>query len=223
MGTQRRASDLRDWWLGLLGNVAGLLSDAHTLLGVGSTGRARSLGILAMEELGKAHRLYAIAAASWSTGAVEVELPAEFRDFERLHPPKLVQSMELADEAVGFWGLATASLSWLDEFIGLTDDEVDQHRYALREGREAAAASLNVAKQAGLYVDAPWKPHDAAPDGAIVREELESTAEAALVLLVQDHSRMKFERSPGVDYRSTNDLQLLFIALGGAPADDHRM
>ena len=32
MGTQRRASDLRDWWLGLLGNVAGLLSDAHTLL-----------------------------------------------------------------------------------------------------------------------------------------------------------------------------------------------
>lgn len=46
----------------------GLVSDAHILLQAGSFARARSLTVLAQEELGKALWLYETFMEAWNTG-----------------------------------------------------------------------------------------------------------------------------------------------------------
>src|SRR5699024_8552920 len=48
----------RTFWKALMDNATSLITDAHLLLEHGSFGRARSLAVLAQEELGKALWLY---------------------------------------------------------------------------------------------------------------------------------------------------------------------
>ena len=50
----------RRLWKALMDNASGLIADAHALLERGSYGRARSLTVLAQEELGKALWIYAV-------------------------------------------------------------------------------------------------------------------------------------------------------------------
>lgn len=61
----------RRFWKALMDNASGLIADAHALLERGSFGRARSLTVLAQEELGKALWIYETFEQSWSTGADE--------------------------------------------------------------------------------------------------------------------------------------------------------
>lgn len=66
MGTlQITAQEARDWWRALMGNVVDLVEDAAVLLQNGSPGRARSLVVLASEELAKAIWLDQVAGEFW--------------------------------------------------------------------------------------------------------------------------------------------------------------
>ena len=52
--TKMSAVEARKFWKALVDNASALISDAHLLLAAESYGRARSLTVLAQEELGKA-------------------------------------------------------------------------------------------------------------------------------------------------------------------------
>lgn len=58
----------RMFWKALMDNATSLITDAHLLLEHGSFGRARSLAVLAQEELGKALWLYETFNQAWSDG-----------------------------------------------------------------------------------------------------------------------------------------------------------
>ena len=63
-----KPAEARDFWKALVGNASSLIADAHILLGTQSLGRARSLMVLAQEELGKALWIYDEFQTAWSTG-----------------------------------------------------------------------------------------------------------------------------------------------------------
>ncbi len=52
--------DGRTFWKALMDNASALIADAHVLFNADSFGRARSLTVLAQEELGKALWIYDI-------------------------------------------------------------------------------------------------------------------------------------------------------------------
>lgn len=58
----------RVFWKALMDNASSLITDARVLLTAGSYGRARSLTVLAQEELGKALWIYDTFETSWSRG-----------------------------------------------------------------------------------------------------------------------------------------------------------
>ena len=61
-------NDAREFWKALIDNASFLIADAHTLLAAESYGRARSLTVLAQEELGKDLWIYAAFESAWSQG-----------------------------------------------------------------------------------------------------------------------------------------------------------
>jgi AbiV family abortive infection protein len=76
--------EAREFWKALMDNASALIKDAHVLLSVGSFGRARSLTVLAQEELGKALWIYDTferggAAATSLPGTVKKDLTAPHR------------------------------------------------------------------------------------------------------------------------------------------------
>ena len=85
-------------------NASSLVADAHALLELGSYGRARSLTVLAQEELGKALWLYETFEGSWSTGADDpLEVPRLTSDGRR-HAVKYMEAFVFGKELDAFWG-----------------------------------------------------------------------------------------------------------------------
>ncbi|WP_236609378.1 AbiV family abortive infection protein [Corynebacterium resistens] len=73
-------------------NASGLIADAHALLERGSYGRARSLTVLAQEELGKALWIYETFEQAWSTGASEAQEVARLTSDGRRHAVKYMEA-----------------------------------------------------------------------------------------------------------------------------------
>ncbi|ANC29934.1 hypothetical protein [Isoptericola dokdonensis] len=82
---------------------------------------------------------------------------------------------------------------------------------------------MNDEKMSGFYVDADYEaedvhgPADAGDDGLV--DLIVDTARIAEMLLVRDHSRMKFA-DPAVPYDGTHGLQVRFLDYSGAFADE---
>ncbi|MFD2621913.1 AbiV family abortive infection protein [Streptomyces chumphonensis] len=61
--------EARAFWKALVDKATSLIADAHVLLAAESYGRARSLTVLAQEELGKALWIYAAFESAWNEGS----------------------------------------------------------------------------------------------------------------------------------------------------------
>jgi AbiV family abortive infection protein len=181
----------RDWWRALLSNVVDLIEDADALLERKSYARARSLVILASEELARAVWLDRLASATWLDEGSTVVIPVKFWKDQKDHRAKL---REVEDYAVGlayFW----------------SSTEVPAGPIPTPRDLGHRAAQLNLNKMAGFYVEADAKgihsPADVPADG--IQDHLRRVAGAAEMLIIQDHSRMKYGPGP---YDSVQDLQM---------------
>jgi AbiV family abortive infection protein len=203
----------REFWRALLTNATELLEDAGALYARGSFGRARALAVLAREEIGKSSWVGELAAATWTTGEGVVELDGARVASFTWHHPKLVEAELRGIEAARFFGPAQVVDD--DDLPGTLDEQVEmlgRFYEAVTEG----ARGLNLDKQSGFYVDADFaqeqtmSPGDVPSDG--VAELIVETARMGEMLLVADHTRMKFEGAD-VPYDGTQGLQVRLLAV----------
>jgi len=189
------SDDARTWWLALMENVASLVRDSSLLADNGSPGRARSLLVLAAEELGKARWIYEAAEESWTAGGGLVELPADFEYRARTHPEKLAAAADYGDGNNGFWG------DWF---------QYESGRRLVPDQQMENANQFNLHKQAGFYVDRRngivTSPADINADG--VNEFLDRLAKAASMLFVEDHVRMQLQGHVRNDARQAHTMLL---------------
>jgi AbiV family abortive infection protein len=209
----------RTWWRALMTNVVELLRDAFLLLGNDSPARAWSLGVLAMEELGKAEALSLAVSQAWSDGTARAQLPETVATMSTVHRLKLQASVRYGEGLPLFWAPTSP---WSHEVEpGEPSLSIEDEIARGNEQRTAQARRLNLEKQAGFYVDR----HDesiTSPSqrgSTDIRQRLERVAGVALMHLIEDHSRMKFDAAEGVAYDGTHDLQCSLIAMGGSPMD----
>jgi AbiV family abortive infection protein len=94
----------RAFWKALMDNASSLIADAHTLLSVRSYGRARSLTVLAQEELGKALWIYDTFQADWSRGGEAPRVVDSLTQHGRNHTKKYLEAVVFGDELAEFWG-----------------------------------------------------------------------------------------------------------------------
>lgn len=198
-------STARAFWKALMDNATGLVTDAHALLESESFGRARSLTVLAQEELGKALWIYETFEGSWSTGAEAPMEVAKLKTHGRHHASKYMEAFVFGQELGAFWG----------DYDSLESPEEDSQEgweafFAKRKSKATAAGKrANDEKMAGLYVDMDGtgetvlSPTDITP--GTIAEDLRTAAQVIEMLLIKDHSRMKF--SAARPYDSTHEQQ----------------
>ncbi len=188
-----RPSEARVFWKALMDNASALIDDAHVLLSVESFGRARSLTVLAQEELGKALWIYDEFETAWSTGTETTREVGMLAMHGRSHVQKYLEAFVFGDELAFFWG----DSSRLRRPEGESREENVARRQ--REAEDAARAA-NLHKQAGFYVDRDENGAISSPttiDAADIQAELQTAAQVVEMLLIQDHSRMKtYARTP---------------------------
>jgi AbiV family abortive infection protein len=181
----------REFWKALVDNASALVTDAHTLLSAGSYGRARSLTVLAQEELGKALWIYDIFQAAWSHGDEAPRKVDALATHGRSHTKKYLEAVVFGDELAEFWGdysrmraVGSDLTSW-------------EETYKQRQAEaEAAAREANLAKQRGFYVDRDGDGTIFSPpaiEAGATAEDLQTAAQVIEMLLIKDHSRMKFD------------------------------
>ena len=202
-----RPSDAREFWKALMDNASALIADAHVLLGVDSFGRARSLSVLAQEELGKALWVYDEFETAWSTGDEATREVSRLAVHGRSHVQKYLEAFVFGDELAFFWG----DSSRLRRPEGESREE--NHSRRQREA-ENAARQANLDKQAGFYVDRSDAGAISSPtttERGDIESELQTAAQVVEMLLIQDHSRMKtYARTP---YDSTREQQLRLLPI----------
>lgn len=195
----------RTFWKALMDNAAGLIADAHVLLECRSYGRARSLTILAQEELGKALWIYETFEQSWSAGADQArEVPRLTTDGRR-HNVKYMEAFVFGQELASFWGDY--------ESLEVPEDESQEGWDAFfakkRSDAEMAGEQANQEKMAGFYVDLDssskgvLSPADVS--AGTIADDLQTAAQVIEMLLIKDHSRMKLEAT--TPYDSTHEQQ----------------
>lgn len=201
--------DAREYWKALMDNASSLISDAHLLLSAGSYGRARSLTVLAQEELGKALWIYAAFERAWSEGDQEPRAMEVLQQHGRRHTRKYLEAVVFGDELASFWGDYSVILERKSE------DETWEEAWTRRQAQaEAAAVAANLSKQRGFYVDRD-------PTGAVLSppsvhagataDDLRTAAQVVEMLLIRDHSRMKMEAV--TPYDSTHDQQFRLLPI----------
>ncbi|MDJ0386297.1 AbiV family abortive infection protein [Streptomyces sp. G-G2] len=199
----------REFWKALVDNASALVADAHTLLAAGSHGRARSLTVLAQEELGKALWVYDVFQGAWSQGDEAPRRVDALATHGRSHTKKYLEAVVFGDELAAFWGdysrvrAMGSDVSW---------EEAHQQR---QTEAETAAREANLAKQRGFYVDRD-------EDGAILSppaipagmtaDDLQIAAQVIEMLLIQDHSRMKFDAVTPYDSTHRQQFRLLPVS-----------
>lgn len=198
-------STARAFWKALMDNATGLVADADALLERGSFGRARSLTVLAQEELGKALWIYETFEGSWNTGAEAPMEVAELKTHGRHHASKYMEAFVFGQELTAFWGD-------YESLESPAEDSQDgwEAFFAKRKSMAAAAGKLaNEDKMAGFYVDMDGtgetvlSPTDITP--GTIAEDLRTAAQVIEMLLIKDHSRMKLYAA--TPYDSTHEQQ----------------
>jgi AbiV family abortive infection protein len=198
----------RLFWQALMDNASALIADADVLIGTGSVGRSRSLGVVAQEELGKALWIYETFSDSWNTGDRAPRNVDQLAADSRSHTKKYLEACLFGAGLAGFWG----DYSGYDHHQEgeFWEDSSIRRRFEA----EAAAKSANVHKQRGFYVDLNesgtiLSPRDVSPDG--ISEDLQRAAQVVEMLLIRDHSRMKFDAV--TDYESAHEQQFRLLPI----------
>lgn len=131
-------------WRALAENATGLICDAHTLLETESFGRARSLIVLAQEELGKALWMYQHFEVAWNTGDATPRDVPQLEKHGRNHLEKYMSALHFGDGLPEFWGDYS---KWED--VGNSDGEWTEHVKRRQAEIHALARDANTAKQRG--------------------------------------------------------------------------
>ena len=202
----------RNFWKALMDNASGLVADAHALLERDSFGRARSLTVLAQEELGKALWIYESFEQAWSTGSEEARDVRKLASDGRHHAVKYMEAFIFSHDLAAFWGDYGS--------VEYPEDESREGWKALfakqKSDAEAAGRRANEEKMAGFYVDldgtddAVLSPADISA-GSIDRD-LQTAAQVIEMLLIKDHSRMKLEAETPYDSTQEQQHRLLPIS-----------
>lgn len=208
--TSMAPADARTFWKALMDNASTLITDARLLLEAGSFGRARSLTVLAQEELGKALWIYEEFERSWSTGNTEPRAVDRLGMNGRSHIAKYASAYVFGDELAEFWGHFD-----VDKYTP-RDGETEEEMFS-RWKREAedAATEANLAKQAGFYVDRATDGTITAPsdvDEGTIPEDLQTAAQVIEMMLIKDHTRMKHDASTPYDSTHAQQFRLLPIS-----------
>lgn len=200
----------REYWKALMDNASALIADAHTLLSSNSYGRAGSLTVLAQEELGKALWIYDVFQDDWNQGSQTLRAVEPLAQHGRSHHKKYLQAFVFGNELATFWGdySAAQDLGGDREFREAACEERMQEA-------EAAAQAANRAKQAGFYVD--YDGHGtvfspAAIPAGTTRKDLQTAAQVIEMLLIRDHSRMKFHARTPYDSTHAQQFRLLPVS-----------
>lgn len=202
----------RTFWKALMDNASGLIADAHTLLESGSSGRARSLTVLAQEELGKALWIYETFEQAWNAGADDAQEVPRMKTDGRRHAVKYMQAFVFGQELAAFWGDYGAheypedgSQKGWDAFFARKRSEA-----------EAAGKRANEEKMSGFYVDLDadgetvLSPGDI--DAGAISENLQTAAQVVEMLLIKDHTRMQRSPTARFDHTYPQQHRLLRIA-----------
>jgi len=214
--------DGRTFWKALMDNASALIADAHVLLNAGSFGRARSLTVLAQEELGKALWIYDTFQSSWSSGGIESLRVDNLTKHGRDHIQKFLEAFVYGDELATFWG----DYSQLDK---RQEGESWEEAWARQKAEaQAAAKDANIAKQLGFYVDQTKSGVITSPtevESGTIANDLQVAAQVVEMLLIRDHSRMKLEAV--TEYDSTHAQQFRLLPIShpedwAAASDDFR-
>lgn len=196
------AANARGYWRALMANAVALVEDTHLLLANGSAGRARSLLILAQEELARATALYATSVRAWEGNAASVALPPQLDPADangtrtkphltvsKNHQDKIAHTDQYGQYLGPFWGDYSALP---DAIPGRDPRDVDRD------------------KQAGFYVAAAPGPGGVFPspldiDAEPLVAELERVAGVIEMALIRDHTR-KQRLGTAADTDSVQDL-----------------
>jgi AbiV family abortive infection protein len=199
----------REFWKALMDNAASLISDAEVLLQFESWARARSLTVLAQEELGKAIWVYEVFQVAWNIGETSPRNVTELTQHSRAHTRKYLEAFVFGDELASFWGD-------YDTALGRRRDGESWREAAVSRAKEASAAATaaNRDKQSGFYVDltADGIVSPAQVDQGSIAQDLQTAAQVVEMLLIKDHSRMKFDATTPYDSTHAQQSRLLPIA-----------
>ncbi|MFJ8846381.1 AbiV family abortive infection protein [Streptomyces cyaneofuscatus] len=196
----------REFWKALMDNASSLIADAHTLLSAESYGRARSLTVLAQEELGKALWIYDTFEADWSRGGVAPRVVDSLAQHGRNHTEKYLEAMVFGGELAEFWGDYSALPA-----SGASYEAWEQAHKKRQAEAEAAAREADLAKQRGFYVDRDANGAVLSPTAVAAgttADDLQTAARVIEMLLIKDHSRMKTSATP---YDSTHSQQFRLL------------
>ena len=196
----------RELWKALVDNASRLIDDARLLLANGSPGRARSLTVLAQEELGKALWIYDAFSLSWSRGDDAERTVDMLRSHSRDHVRKYMEAVVFGGQLDEFWGgYGRVPQPAAGETLG---DFIERRRAKA----EAAAKAANLAKQSGFYVDISADGATHTPDRCDVGDvagDLTHAAQVVEMLLISDHTRMKHDAATPYDSTLEQQFRLL--------------
>ncbi len=200
----------REFWKALMDNASSLITDAHTLLSARSYGRARSLTVLAQEELGKALWIYDAFQDAWNQEDETSRTVDALAQHGRSHTKKYLQAIVFGDELDEFWGDYSAMPDLGSDYAAW--EEAHRKR---QEEAAVAAGEANLAKQRGFYVDrdtngALLSP-TAIPTGTTA-EDLQTAARVIEMLLIRDHTRMKSNAVTPYDSTHQQQFRLLPVS-----------
>ncbi|MFE2869867.1 AbiV family abortive infection protein [Embleya sp. NPDC059259] len=207
---EMKPGEAREFWKALVDNASSLISDAHALCVAKSYGRARSLTVLAQEELGKALWIYDTFERDWSRGNEAPRAVDALRKHGRDHAKKYLQAVVFGDELAEFWGDYGSVPGRGPE--GESWEVAHERRQA-----EAATAAIeaNLSKQRGFYVDRDDNGIVHSPTGieaGTTVEDLRTAARVVEMLLIRDHGRMKTEAVTEYDSTHAQQFRLLPVS-----------
>ncbi|NWL12194.1 AbiV family abortive infection protein [Paenarthrobacter nitroguajacolicus] len=200
----------RELWKALMDNAASMVRDAELLLRSGSLGRARSLTVLAQEELGKALWIYDAFQASWSAGEDHIQVVNAVKEHGRNHTKKYMEAIVFGRELSFFWGDYEQ-----DDEYGDDQESWERIRQERQQKAELAAKEANFLKQRGFYVDQGTDGSITSPAGMEEEnlvEDLQTAAQVIEMLLIKDHTRMKHDSAEPYDGTHETQFKLLPIA-----------
>ncbi|SEC28009.1 AbiV family abortive infection protein [Arthrobacter woluwensis] len=203
----------RDFWKSLMDNATNLVTDANLLLEHGSIGRARSLTVLAQEELGKALWLYETFESAWNSGSAEPKIVERLASDGRRHAVKYMAAFVFGQELEAFWG----DYGSLYEDAPVDGSQADWDAWFAARDAEAKAAgkAANEEKMLGFYVDLDTDGKILSPtdiDAGTIADDLQTAARVVEMLLIKDHSRMKLDSDTPYDSTHAQQYKLLSIS-----------
>lgn len=207
---EMRPGEAREFWKALMDNATSLIADARCLLSAGSFGRARSLTVLAQEELGKALWVYDAFQSAWSQGDEKPRTVDQLAQYGLSHTRKYLEAVVFGDELAEFWG----------DYSAMSDLGNDQEAWEAigrrrHEEAKVTATEANRAKQRGFYVDRGSDGTVLSPTeipAGTTAEDLQTAARVIEMLLIRDHSRMKFGAVTPYDSTYPQQFRLLPVS-----------